>query len=994
MKFGVQWNVKGVRPEARDSARQAARRSGMSVGEWLNDVILEKAAGDLPAYEPEQRHPREERERLGDSIDRLDRRIDQLFARDHYPPAADPVYRPTHVYAPPVHAPVPLDPWPNTIEQAIAEISARQSMLDADQPMVPRPQATVPYAPPVPRYVSPPLAPMPRHDPIPRWPMQDLSGLERRLQQITEQIEKLHRPRDSDDIAAMRKELAEIGAKLTDAVPQRAIEALETEIRTLGTRLDQGRQSGIDPAILGNIERGLAEMRDALRELRPAESLSGYEDAIRNLAQRIDQMGPASQDPAFLQQLEAAIAALRGIVSHVASNESLARLGEEMRALTAKVEGLTVAGVAPEGISALEQRLMALGEQIKAGGEQGGAPAKLESLIRTLNEKFERKDITPGEQFALGNLEDRIVSLAAKLDASDARLNQLGAIERGIADLLVRIEEMRGGRSAPPSAPAAPAVSELKHDMMRTRDSLEAVHDTVGDVVDRIAQLESAAFEELQAAASPDRPAPAVAAPSGPDRPSPSANPDPSAAPRPVAVAGPTVQPKAGPPAMRPRPPIDPNLPPDYPLEPGSGGHGRPSAADRIAASEAALASATPMPSASSGSTNFIAAARRAAQAAAPADQPASTTAVADETSKPGGGLKKKMLSLFAGTGIILLVLGGMRVATTLDPLSGSAAIITSMLAGSPGRPDSEQAAAASAIAALPARAVESHVSQPTAPEGTATQVATGEDEPSTEITGSIPQAAAQPAEEPLAGVSTPARLTPPEKLPAPLRQAAGTGDPSAAYEVAMRLLEGRGIALNIEEAVPWLDRAARAGLAPAQFRLGNLYEKGQGVKKNLTLARQLYRAAADKGNAKAMHNLAVLFAEGATGKPDYKAAAHWFRKAAERGIADSQYNLGILYARGIGVEQNLPESYKWFALAASQGDKESAKKRDEVGGRLDTESLMAARLAIQTFVKLPEPAEAVKVSGPEGGWERTTPAVRHPPRKPRAIEPMRITPS
>ena len=38
------WNVKGLRPEARETARQAARRSGMSLGEWLNGVILEQAA--------------------------------------------------------------------------------------------------------------------------------------------------------------------------------------------------------------------------------------------------------------------------------------------------------------------------------------------------------------------------------------------------------------------------------------------------------------------------------------------------------------------------------------------------------------------------------------------------------------------------------------------------------------------------------------------------------------------------------------------------------------------------------------------------------------------------------------------------------------------------------------------------------------------------------------------------------------------------------------
>src|ERR1700728_3543789 len=39
MKSGGPWNLRGLRPEAREAARTAARRSGMSVGEWLNDVI-------------------------------------------------------------------------------------------------------------------------------------------------------------------------------------------------------------------------------------------------------------------------------------------------------------------------------------------------------------------------------------------------------------------------------------------------------------------------------------------------------------------------------------------------------------------------------------------------------------------------------------------------------------------------------------------------------------------------------------------------------------------------------------------------------------------------------------------------------------------------------------------------------------------------------------------------------------------------------------------
>jgi localization factor PodJL len=157
-------------------------------------------------------------------------------------------------------------------------------------------------------------------------------------------------------------------------------------------------------------------------------------------------------------------------------------------------------------------------------------------------------------------------------------------------------------------------------------------------------------------------------------------------------------------------------------------------------------------------------------------------------------------------------------------------------------------------------------------------------------------------------------------------------------------------------------------------------------VKKDLAQARRLYLAAAAAGNAKAMHNLAVLYAEGVDNKPDFDAAAQWFRKAADRGIPDSQFNLGVLYARGLGVGSNLSESYKWFALAAAKGDKEAAKKRDDVAGRLDPRALAAAQTAVKNFVAEPQPEAAVNVPAPAGGWDNadnTAPPTRAKPHAP-----------
>ena len=91
-----------------------------------------------------------------------------------------------------------------------------------------------------------------------RRPGPDFSALERHLFKITSQIEALQRPDGIEQsIAAFRSELAEIRHAITEAMPRRAIELIENEIRSLSRRIDDTRQSGIDGQALANIERAL-----------------------------------------------------------------------------------------------------------------------------------------------------------------------------------------------------------------------------------------------------------------------------------------------------------------------------------------------------------------------------------------------------------------------------------------------------------------------------------------------------------------------------------------------------------------------------------------------------------------------------------------------------------------------------------------------------------------------------------------------------------------
>src|SRR5882757_11121388 len=78
MKFGVPWSVKGIRPEARETAKEAARRSGMSLGEWLNSIILHQAAESGVAVHDDDD---DEDMSVGHELSTVHQRLDDLTQR-------------------------------------------------------------------------------------------------------------------------------------------------------------------------------------------------------------------------------------------------------------------------------------------------------------------------------------------------------------------------------------------------------------------------------------------------------------------------------------------------------------------------------------------------------------------------------------------------------------------------------------------------------------------------------------------------------------------------------------------------------------------------------------------------------------------------------------------------------------------------------------------------------------------------------------------------
>lgn len=599
MNSRVSWSVDGIDPSVRDRAEAAARRAGMSLNDWLNSTVGEPSP---PDWRTEQRQPmpsRESREvadihqrldaitrqieqiakpltraeavraevprgqpavarQLNDAISRLDARLSQISrpqpAREPQPQpmmreaqmqrepqinerqleerlrqaeaverAAAQVYRPS----PPLS--------PASFDSAIAEIAARQNELDGPAPRQ-MPQRNAPpvqqSAPPMAAYAPPPAAPA----------GPDFSSLERHLLKITSQIEALQRPDHIEQsIASFRGELAEIRQAITEAMPRRAIESIENEIRSLHHRIDEIRQdsnNGQGQAIAG-IERALSDIREALRTLTPAEQLTGYDEAIRNLGAKLDMILRANDDPSTVHQLESAIAALRAIVSNVASNDALLQLSGDVHALATKVDQLSqMSRGDPYGdaFAGIEQRIAALASSLEGRERPAGYDNTdaIEGALRSLSERIDRLQVGNDSSSAFTHLEQRVSYLLERLESADQRSGNLGRVEEGLHDIMRHLEAQHAhiasladatrnsvNTSAPQPMMDSGIVDLVKRELSdirfsqsetdrRTQDSLETVHNTLGHVVDRLAMIEND-LRTVRTAPPPAPPAPAPA---------------------------------------------------------------------------------------------------------------------------------------------------------------------------------------------------------------------------------------------------------------------------------------------------------------------------------------------------------------------------------------------------------------------------------------------------------------------------------------------------
>jgi hypothetical protein len=187
------------------------------------------------------------------------------------------------------------------------------------------------------------------------------------------------------------------------------------------------------------------------------------------------------------------------------------------------------------------------------------------------------------------------------------------------------------------------------------------------------------------------------------------------------------------------------------------------------------------------------------------------------------------------------------------------------------------------------------------------------------------------------------------------LEKAAEAGEAEAQFKLGALYANGKGVKQDSHAAAKWLRKAARQEHHAAQTLLGWCYAGGNGVSENAAEAVEWYGKASEQGDTDAMCSLADLLIEGRPGvERNVRSALGWYEKAANLGHPKAQYQLGKLLADGQLVEQNDEAAFQWLTLAIMSDSEAAQKELAMLTARLDEETLQRYKDNMLSAMQLP----------------------------------------
>ncbi|SPH18682.1 Putative beta-lactamase HcpC [Defluviimonas aquaemixtae] len=156
------------------------------------------------------------------------------------------------------------------------------------------------------------------------------------------------------------------------------------------------------------------------------------------------------------------------------------------------------------------------------------------------------------------------------------------------------------------------------------------------------------------------------------------------------------------------------------------------------------------------------------------------------------------------------------------------------------------------------------------------------------------------------------------------LTRLASEGDTRSMLGVAYMRLDPEGRDYAPSDAAKWLEEAAGAGSAEAQFELAKLYETGLGVDADPARALALHQEAAAQGFADAINDLGFLQYHGGLGLPrNVDKALEHFERAADLRHPQAMFNFAALIDDGLVPGKGSDEAARYLYGALRAGSAE-----------------------------------------------------------------------
>ena len=915
MSAAAPWSVKGIEPKAREIAKDLARRSGMTLGEWLNTIIMEDGDDDEGIVPLSRRpHAADSYERRGrsrrmedayggndDQLGRLGASIDAIAAR------LEAAERRSTIAI-------------QGVDQAVSGLVRRLDSQDQSDKSHAR-----------------------RIDDI----AEELREGHRRLRRFEQEVG----PQTAETFGKVETTLGALAGRLYDIEERQRTGA--NELRQRMDAVEKAAGPGVGADLLAQVGQRLDQA-----QTRTTEALRGLERSFAGLDQRL------RATEGRIEPESAREAARFEKLAETLSRQVEGNRAEMMRRLdTAETEGR---------MDRIERAVLSIGEQVKSSEERSAKAVEAMGrevlrIAQNLNGRVQSIEAAPVQLDALSRkVENDMGRLAQgleqRLTAADDR--HALALEK-LGGEITRISDRLSERIAQSERRSQQALEDIGRRLADSSSKIEQGYDRAsGELAERMrlseertAALIAEARGNIERRAEPARPAsiePDWRAAAFPDAAFPDAGfdetafddpvyaeqqawsadlapPEPEPAPREEVLSADSIfdavmrGPRTGPeapvvstpfgsrppealaveaePAFAPHIEPAPEVPIPAPQPAAFGqGFGGADVSDALQATEPADFDNGPDDFA--GETDFVD--PRALRAAAAQGRASSTRQAIDAAR--AAMASPEPVETPARTGFGLKKGGKSKLQERLDKQASRGG-------GTMGK-----ALGASAIAVLLTGGV---------------FYATGQ------LTGSglnIPGLTPAPEEvQPIAALAV-----------VPTAPTAGDLERGAdLYQQAIELMDA-----GADSGVDTLKRAAGTGYTPAQLHLASLYQDGaKGVPVNLREARVWARRAADGGDAKGMHAYGMYLFEGVGGARDQGEALTWLKKAAERGLVDSQFNVAKLYETGDEAIQPDPaQAYKWYLIAARAGDGDAQAAVERLGKTIPAASRTQAKAEAEQF--------------------------------------------